>query len=199
MPTKFTQEQQAQIQEKLFLRGIPLIRQLGLQRTTVDKLTKACGIAKGSFYLFYASKEDYLVALEKYTSEKMADLLDRYLAGRPQMTTHEFCSFLKEWLYSDYDVLSHLTVEDFLWIRSHMADQNYFDPTLQQPIIEQWLKRLSDARENVDAGAVVNLIKCIYAMREHRDTMVEGSIDRSIDLILQALEHYISGKESEEG
>lgn len=199
MPSKFTSKQQAQIQEELFLNGIWLIRKLGLQRTTVDKLTKACGIAKGSFYLFYESKEEYLVALEKYTSGKMAELLDRYLDGRLQMTTHEFCSFLKEWLYSDYDVMGHLTVEDFLWIRSHMADQNYFDPTQQQVVIERLFECLSDVRKDVDLGAVVNLIKCIYAMREHRDTMVEGSIDRSIDLILQALEHYISGKESEEG
>lgn len=194
MPTGFTQEQQEEIREELFQKGIPLIRELGLQRTTVDKLTKACGIAKGSFYLFYESKEDYLVALEEYTSGKMRKMLERYLAGRTQMTTYEFCAFLREWLYSDYDVMSHMTVEDFLWIRTHMADQNYFDPTQQQPLVERLLAEVSDVRADVDAGAVVNLIKCIYAMREHRDTMVVGSIDRSIDLILQTLEQYISGK-----
>lgn len=194
MPTGFTQEQQEEIREELFQKGILLIRELGLQRTTVDKLTKACGIAKGSFYLFYESKEDYLVALEEYTSGKMRKMLERYLAGHTQMTTHEFCAFLREWLYSDYDVMSHLTVEDFLWIRTHMADQNYFDPTQQQPLVERLLAEVSDVRADVDSGAVVNLIKCIYAMREHRDTMVVGSIDRSIDLILQTLEQYISGK-----
>lgn len=194
MPTGFTQEQQEQIREELFRKGISLIRELGLQRTTVDRLTKACGIAKGSFYLFYESKEDYLVALEGYTSGKMREMLDRYLAGRTRMTTREFCSFLREWLYSDYDIMSHLTVDDFLWIRTHMADQNYFDPAQQQPLVEHLLAGISDARANVDSGTVVNLIKCIYAMREHRDTMVEGSIDRSMDLILQMLEQYISGK-----
>lgn len=194
MPSKFTQEQQDQIQEKLFQKGIFLIRELGLQRTTVDKLTKACGIAKGSFYLFYASKEEYLVALEKYTSEKMMTLLKQCLACRSQMTAHEFCMFLKEWLYSDYDIMSHLTVEDFLWIQSHMAGQNYFDSLQQQAMINQWLTKISDVRKDIDTGAVVNLIKCIYAMREHRNTMVESSIDCSIDLILQTLEKYISGK-----
>lgn len=194
MPIGFTPEQQEQIRENLFLKGIQLIRKLGVQRTTVDKLTKECGIAKGSFYLFYNSKEEYLVDLEKYTSTKMSEMLQRYLAGRKQMTTQEFCDFLREWLYSDYDIMSHLTIDDFLWIKKHMANQNYFDSTNQQPMIEQLLKLISDTREDVDSGTVVNLIKCIYALREHRDTMVETSIDESIDVILHTLGTYISGK-----
>lgn len=194
MPTGFTEKQQEEIRENLFLSGIRLIRKLGIQRTTVDKLTKDCGIAKGSFYLFYTCKKDYLIELEEYVSAKMQEMLQRYLAKRQQMTAEEFCLFFKEWLYCDYDIMSHLTVEDFLWIKTHMAQQNYFDPTGQQQMIEKYLTLISDAREDVDPGTVVNLIKCIYAMREHRDTMVAASIDSSIDVILRTLAIYISGK-----
>lgn len=194
MPAGFTTEQQEEIQEELFLKGIQLIRTLGVQRTTVDRLTKECGIAKGSFYLFYDSKEVYLAALEAYTSARQQEMLTRYLAGRRQMMTHEFCEFLREWMYSDYDIMSHLTVEDFLWLKTHMTAQNYFDPAQQLPTVERMLNLLSDAREDIDPGTVVNLIKCIYAMREHRDTMVADSIDNSIAVILRTLEHYISGK-----
>ncbi|MDO4334134.1 MAG: hypothetical protein Q4C58_15825 [Eubacteriales bacterium] len=41
---------------------------------------------------------------------------------------------------------------------------------------------------------VVNLMKSIYAMREHRDTLVEESLDHSIGMVLRLLEVYISGK-----
>lgn len=68
MPTAFTAEQQESIREELFLKGIQLIRRLGVKRTTVEKLTRECGIAKGSFYLFYPSKEEYLMALAEYAS-----------------------------------------------------------------------------------------------------------------------------------
>lgn len=195
MPVGFTAEQQEQIREELFVKGIRLIRRLGLQRTTVDKLTKECGIAKGSFYLFYTGKEEYLAALEEYTGEKLSEMLQRYLAGRRQMTAEDFHHFLKEWLYCDYDIMSHLTIDDFLWVKTHMAEQNYFDPALQQTMVQQYLSLISDARKDVDSGTVVNLIKCIYAMREHRDTMVEASIDESIDVILKTLVAYITGKE----
>lgn len=41
---------------------------------------------------------------------------------------------------------------------------------------------------------VVNLMKSIYAMREHRATLVEESLDNSIEMVIRLLEVYISGK-----
>lgn len=194
MPTAFTAEQQELIREELFLKGIQLIRQLGVKRTTVDKLTKECGIAKGSFYLFYSSKEEYLMALAGYTSGRAEEMLLAKLAGRKQMSTAEFFEFFREYLYSDYDLMGSMNVNDFLWLKEHMSDYHLFDPDRQVAAMKQWLGLMSDARTDVDTGTVVNLIKSIYAMREHRDTLVEASLDNSIEVELRALEIYISGK-----
>lgn len=49
-------------------------------------------------------------------------------------------------------------------------------------------------RDGVDVGTFVNLIKSIYAIREHSDTMVKASIENSIQVILRTIEIYISGK-----
>jgi len=49
-------------------------------------------------------------------------------------------------------------------------------------------------RDGVDVGTFVNLIKSIYAIREHSDTMVKSSIENSIQVILRTIEIYISGK-----
>lgn len=43
-------------------------------------------------------------------------------------------------------------------------------------------------RENIDYGTVVNLIKSIYAMREHRDTLIKESLDNSIEMVVRLLE-----------
>lgn len=57
-----------------------------------------------------------------------------------------------------------------------------------------WLSLISDEREGIDCGTVVNLAKSIYAMREHRANLVEESLDNSIEMVLRTLEIYISGK-----
>lgn len=193
MPTGFTEDEQQKIKEALFRAGIRLIRKYGVQRTTVDKLTKECGIAKGSFYLFYSSKEEYLAALSNYTGMKCQEMLLRKLAGRKQMTTREFFEFFREYIYSDYDLMGSMTIDDFLWLKSHMSEQHFFDPARLTLVMQGFMDLISDKRDSVDPGVVTNLVKSIYAMREHRDTFVADALDDSIDLILQTLAEYISG------
>ncbi|MCM1157332.1 MAG: TetR/AcrR family transcriptional regulator [Bacteroidales bacterium] len=194
MPASFSKKQQEEIRERLFHEGIKLFQTLGVQRTTISKLTSACGIAKGSFYSFYESKEEFILALCKWAEQNTTEMLNRKLAGRSRMSAHEFLEFFEEYLYSEYDLMNGLTVDDFLWLKKHMADADLFNPVDQLEQAKIWLSLISDAREYIDCGTVVNLIKSIYAMREHRDTLVEASLDGSIKIMLRVLEIYITGK-----
>lgn len=56
MPTAFTDEEMKLIRSKLITAGIRLSRELGIQKMSVEKLSSAVGIAKGSFYLFSAQR-----------------------------------------------------------------------------------------------------------------------------------------------
>ena len=194
MPTAFTDEEMKRIRSELIITGIRLSRELGLQRMSVEKLTEAVGIAKGSFYLFFGSKEDFILEIAGYTGEETHRLLLSKLNGRSRMSAHEFIEFFDEYLHSDLDVMSRLTVNDFLWLRKHIKKQVLFDPNIQMKTAELWLSLIDDVREGVDVGTFVNLIKSIYAIREHRDTMVKASIENSIKVMLRTIEIYISGK-----
>ena len=194
MPTAFTNEEMKQIRSKLITAGIRLSRELGLHKMSIEKLTEAVGIAKGSFYLFFGSKEDFILEIARYTGEETQKLLISKLNGRSQMSAHEFIEFFDEYLHSEFDVMSRLTVNDFLWLQKHIKKQALFDPDSQVKTAELWLSLIDDVREGVDVGTFVNLIKSIYAIREHRDTMVKGSIESSIQVMLRAVEIYISGK-----
>lgn len=194
MPIAFTYEEMKRIRNDLVFAGIRLSRELGLQKMSVEKLTEAVGIAKGSFYLFFSSKEDFILEIARYTGEETQKLLISRLNGRSRMSAHEFIGFFNEYLHSELDVMSRLTVNDFLWLRKHIKKQALFNPDIQMKTAEQWLSLIDDVRDGVDVGTFVNLIKSIYAIREHRDTMVKGSIESSIQVMLRAIEIYISGK-----
>lgn len=194
MSEAFSKEKQEEIREQLFHTGIRLSRTLGVQRMTVSKLTAACGIAKGSFYSFYKSKEEFILALVEWADKKTEEMLGKKLDGRRQMSTHEFFEFFREFLYSEYDLMNGLTVDDFLWLKTHMAEADLFNVDRQSEEMYEWLMLIDDVRDDIDIGTVVNLIKSIYAMREHRDTLVEQSLDNSIEMVLRMLEIYISGK-----
>lgn len=194
MPTAFTREQQEDIREELFQAGIRLSKSEGMQGMTVSRLAAAAGIAKGSFYHFFESKETFILALTAYAGEKLQRLFERYLDGRERMTTHEFIDFLREYMNSEYDILNGLTLEDMVWLKTHMSDTDLFESAALTDTMQRFLDCLSDVRKAVDVGTIVNLIKSMYMMRESWDTMIEASLDNSIEVMLKMLEIYISGK-----
>ena len=194
MPTAFTEEEMKRIRTELIFAGIRMSKELGLQKMSVEKLTAAVGIAKGSFYLFFGSKEDFILEIGNYTGAETQKMLLSKLNGRKQMSAHEFIEFFNEYLHSDLDVMNGLTVNDFFWLQKHIKKQVLFDPNVQIKTAQLWLSLIYDVRDGVDTGTFVNLIKSIYAIREHSDTMVKASMENSIQVILKAIEIYISGK-----
>lgn len=194
MPNAFTEEESKRIRQELILAGIRLSKELGVQKMSVEKLTAAVGIAKGSFYLFFGSKEDFILEAAAYASEETQKMLLKKLNGRTQMSAHEFMEFFNEYLHSDLDLMNGLTVSDFYWLKNHIKKQVLFDPDIQIKTAQFWLSLISDVREGVDTGTFVNLIKSIYAIREHSDTMVIASLENSVRILLHTIEIYISGK-----
>lgn len=196
MPTAFTDEEVEHIRSALIQAGIRLSKELGLQKMSVEKLTAAVGIAKGSFYMFFGSKEDFILEVAEYTGAQTQKMLLSRLNGRRKMSAHEFMEFFSEYLHSDFDLMNGLTVEDFFWLKKHIKKQVLFDPDEQIKTAELWLSLINDVRPGVDAGTFVNLIKSIYAIREHGDTMVKASMESSVQVLLRTIEVYVSGKGS---
>lgn len=196
MPTAFTDEELEHIRSALIQAGIRLSKELGLQKMSVEKLTAAVGIAKGSFYMFFGSKEDFILEVAEYTGAQTQKMLLSRLNGRRKMSAHEFMEFFSEYLHSDFDLMNGLTVEDFFWLKKHIKKQVLFDPDEQIKTAELWLSLINDVRLGVDAGTFVNLIKSIYAIREHGDTMVKASMESSVQVLLRMIEVYVSGKGS---
>lgn len=194
MPNAFTEEESKRIRQELILAGIRLSKELGVQKMSVEKLTAAVGIAKGSFYLFFGSKEDFILEVAAYASEETQKMMLKKLNGRTQMSAHEFMEFFNEYLHSDLDLMNGLTVSDFYWLKNHIKKQVLFDPDMQIKTAQFWLSLISNVREGVDTGTFVNLIKSIYAIREHSDTMVTASLENSVQILLHTIEIYISGK-----
>ncbi len=66
MPKTFTKKENEIIRNILLKKGRELFSSYGLKKTSITELTKAAGIAQGSFYNFFDSKEElYFEILEE--------------------------------------------------------------------------------------------------------------------------------------
>ncbi|MFC2099722.1 TetR/AcrR family transcriptional regulator [Candidatus Bipolaricaulota bacterium] len=76
MPRAFTAVEKETIRSRLMAAGRTCFLRYGLKKTTIEDLVKPAGVAKASFYLFFASKEDLYVEL---FLQEMPAMIDRLL------------------------------------------------------------------------------------------------------------------------
>ncbi|OQY34956.1 MAG: hypothetical protein B6241_03025 [Spirochaetaceae bacterium 4572_59] len=57
---------------ELIQTGIALFGHYGFEKTSINQISGTCGIAKGSFYNFFTSKESFF--LQEYTSSLSGDM-----------------------------------------------------------------------------------------------------------------------------
>ena len=62
---------------------------LGMKKTSVDQLTRAVGIAKGSFYKFYESKEMLFFAVLESIHSELYEVADRALSENVGLSQSE--------------------------------------------------------------------------------------------------------------
>ena len=77
MPKTYSDEEKTHIIEKLKREANILMQEKGVKKTTVDELVKRAGIPKGTFYLFYPSKEMLLFDV----SQDFHKQVDDYMAN----------------------------------------------------------------------------------------------------------------------
>ena len=76
----FTEYETEQLRKALLKETRRCAVTLGMKKTSVDQLTKAVGIAKGSFYKFYESKEMLFFAVLEGIHSELYEVADRALS-----------------------------------------------------------------------------------------------------------------------
>ncbi|WP_285398605.1 TetR/AcrR family transcriptional regulator [Lysinibacillus sp. fls2-241-R2A-57] len=66
---RISAEQRKKIHETLLNKSKELFIQYGFSKTSIDDIVNACGIAKGSFYSYYPSKEELFYAVLRREEE----------------------------------------------------------------------------------------------------------------------------------
>ena len=90
MAVAFTQEQRDEIQRKLIETGFELSSTIGFKKMTIAKITEAAGVAIGSFYIFYDSKENFAKALIGEMEARSMCKLTALLSNDGTITVKEF-------------------------------------------------------------------------------------------------------------
>jgi AcrR family transcriptional regulator len=113
MPKGFTEIEKERIRTSLREEGQKLFVSRGIKKVTIDDLTKTAHIAKGSFYLFYQTKEELFLEITSYYQQKIFDDLEPILSAANGSSKDKVLLFLKAALnkFNDYPLLGIIDAE----------------------------------------------------------------------------------------
>ncbi|WP_096440020.1 TetR/AcrR family transcriptional regulator [Alteribacter populi] len=177
MPRGFTEREQEKIRQKLVDAGKYYFSSQGLKKTGVKELTDKAGIAQGSFYRFFQSKELLYFYILEMEEEVIREAVLKQLISTSNVTASLFASVLLKALTmiekhpltyrlytsDDYDYLMRKLPTERL---SEHAEQDTMSFT---PLLSAWKKQgilKPDLYENVISGVLRGFFLLITHKRE---------------------------------
>lgn len=196
MAIAFTQEQKDEIQGKLIEAGFDLSGTIGFKKMTIAKITEAAGVAVGSFYIFYDSKDSFAKALIKETEERSMRNLMAKLAANGTIELRDFLDLYRDCFRPENNFLLRIKLEDWVWLKTHITYDSYFERSGDADRLYKIIPHIRGVRKDIDPGVVINFIKSIYAIYQNRETFFEESLQENVNLIFDTIYRYIREKEA---
>jgi AcrR family transcriptional regulator len=100
---RFSEHERQIIKNRLLEEGERLFASHGIKRVSIDELTRAIGIAKGSFYSFYPSKEQLFTEILFVTQNRLWEELERFLRANEELPPRELLKRALIWMIGQFE------------------------------------------------------------------------------------------------
>ncbi|WP_435924595.1 TetR/AcrR family transcriptional regulator [Paenibacillus sp. DYY-L-2] len=193
MPKKFSEQEREWVYQKLLSEGRRSFETFGLKKTSVEELTKAAGIAQGSFYKFFGSKEELLFEIIQEDEKKIRDMLMESFHSAEAATKEGIKQFLLQsfQLMEESPLLRKMTLSGEMEqlarkLPKETLEQNYKeDQDALIPLIAIWQAR--GILPGVEAGLIVSLIRAIVLLTMHKEEIGNERFSGTMELLAEVM------------
>lgn len=198
MPKSYSENERAQIIKQLKEETKLLLTQYGVKKTSVDEIVKRVKIPKGTFYLFYSSKEKLLFEVISEEQELLQNLLLDEIAQYNGLITREQFSEIIFNLYKN-------TVGSFVYTLATNGEMELLMRKLPKELVEEHIEqddlymsklfsllpKLTKTSANTFSGA----LRGIFLMTIHKREIGETVFYDAIQMLIKGLSDQIFKEE----
>lgn len=193
MPVIFNETNYDKYKTLLLESGIDLIQQGGFKNITVENVTKRVGIAKGTFYTFFPSKEEFIYQISTYNRDKVKKYYSELSNEDGLLGKKEIIEFLTFLFLNENNIYTHLTQEDYAYLCSRWPREYSIHEEADQQTTT-WLLNSMKARPDCDWRIVANLMKSITFVTMEKRMLHQDVYNETIILLIKSIADYIFGK-----
>jgi AcrR family transcriptional regulator len=192
MPRALTEKEKCIQCDILLEKGKEIVFRYGIKKTSIDEIAKAAGMAKGTFYHHFESKEDYIYKLlwkihQHFFSQAEQVLRDKENLRENIRTFLINLFYMPElvFLIKNHDEL-HALLE---------ANPSKDSTDIYQKEIEMYKHLIISAgidTQKVKPGVVSNYVHTLFLMM-NSDLMKKDALDETFNYMIDCLVKYIFG------
>lgn len=193
MARKFSDHEKERIRERLVEAGKQCFGLYGLKKTSIEQLTKAVGIAQGTFYLFFPSKEELYFELLELEEERVRRQLLEETEESGRMDKEKLVRFLRKSLtvIGENPFFRQLYEEDVMeqLVRKlppeKLAAHFDKDADVAMPFVRRWQEEgwLTSQRPEI----IVSLIRSLILLTLQKRMIGEEVFDETMELLIQLI------------
>jgi AcrR family transcriptional regulator len=189
----FTPAEKELIRNSLLEQGRELFGRHGLRKVGIKELADAAGIAPGSFYKFFPSKEELYFAIIEEDEAKIKKEMLGFLLRQERITPAVFKEFLRRALATaeQYPLIMRLYdgADYRLLLRrlpaAKIERHIHKDAEGLLPLVEHW--QTQGVMVKADPRAVSGLLRLFFLATLHQQEIGEEDYPRTMDLFMDLL------------
>ncbi len=200
----FSSREREIINESLLDKGKALFESYGIKKTRIKDLTDAVGIAQGTFYNFFDSKEElYFTILEREE-----EIIKNKFISNKIMSNKVSPESLKTFLNIGFELIDSnpflkqiMSGEEYNTILRKLPEEKVKDhiendTDLLRPFIEKWQEEGLIIEESPEV--ISGLLRALFTISLHKKEIGEDVYQDTIRLLIDLISNGLVRRESEE-
>lgn len=193
MPKIFKEEDRNIIRDKLVQNGLESLSKKGYKATSIEEVARKTGIAKGTFYNFFPSKEEFFYEVMIFIRDSRRNELNNFFTSKKTLKREDIVNFLCSYV-QEKNVHHYFSAEELKLIFRRIPDQQMKANSDSINFADVLLTENSIVNSNVNFEIVINMINIMAEFAFDREQLSVGSKEETIGFMAESLTSYILGE-----
>lgn len=196
MPRIFDEPGREKLRVQLLENGFQLIKRFGLKKTSVKDITNACGIATGTFYNFFKTKEEFVYQIILYKREQSKTKLQTLIEQNKTLDRTVFRELLQSMFFADNNIFEYMSPEEVAMLYARWPE-NYMkkEGTAEQTTL--WiLNHVAHKRPDCNWKVFANFCKAVSIIQYGKENLYSEAYDEMMMHIIDMILDYVIAEES---
>ena len=196
MPLIFSPDEREKIRQELLDQGERMMLEAGITKMNLEKLASSAGIAKGTFYNFFKTKQHFILAIiRRYQARRAQALSEEVKSKNGSLSLNEAINMYLSVYDPKTNPFFSMRDRDLDWIAEKIPAQELFDPEMDLRCVGMIISCVKGLKKDVDLRIVSNFSRMVMFTLMQQDNVHREVLGENIKMLIDLLENYLVEKE----